>query len=78
MAKALRLGADYCGVALPLLRAAFERGYEGVRDRLLRYIRELRIALFLTGSRTTEELRRRPVVIRGDLKEWVEWRGLRV
>lgn len=77
-AKALRLGADLCGFAHPVLRAAFDGGYEGVARYLRRVIEGLRRALFLTGSRNIAELKRAPVVVRGELREWIELRGLTV
>jgi len=78
VAKAFRLGADLCGVALPALRALFYLGYEGLVKLLKRYVRELKIALFLTGSATLSELREKPVVVLGPLREWIEARKLKV
>lgn len=77
-AKALRLGADLCGFAQPVLRAAFEGGYEGVVHYLRRVIEGLKRALFLTGSKNLAELRHAPVVVKGELREWIELRGLRL
>jgi isopentenyl-diphosphate delta-isomerase len=69
-AKAVALGADLVGMALPLFRAqqsggvaGLERAWEGVETAL-------RHALLLTGSRTVAELRGKKRVITGDLKEW--------
>ncbi len=77
-AKALRLGADLAGYALPVIRAAYRGGAESVKGLLSRYIHELRIAMYLTGSRDIGALREAPIVVRGRLREWLEWRGLRV
>lgn len=77
-AKALRLGADTCGFAYPVLRAAFEGGYQGVLNYVRRVMEGLRRALFLTGARNIEEIRKVPVVIGGKLREWVEYRGLKL
>lgn len=77
-AKAIRLGADLCGFAYPVLRAAFEAGYVGVVSYLRRGVEGLRRALFLTGSRTLAELRRAPIVVTGSLRDWVEVRGLAI
>lgn len=76
IAKALRLGADICGVALPVIRAAYYNGVEGVVKLLERYMLELKIALFLTGAKDISDLRKKPVLIQGKLKEWVEGRKL--
>ena len=56
VAKALALGADLAGIALPFLRAADESdaAVAALIDELLT---ALRIALFATGSRTVGELR---------------------
>ncbi len=56
VAKALALGADLAGLALPFLRAAeeSEAAVAGLIDEL---VTGLRIALFATGSRTVADLR---------------------
>ena len=77
-AKAIRLGADVCGFAYPVLRAAMLNGYEGAHAYMRRVIEGLRRALFLTGSRTIEEFRRAPVVVTGVLREWMAQRGLTI
>ena len=58
MAKALALGADICGSALPLLKAVKEGGVDGLIARLKLWERELRVVQFLTGSRRISDLRR--------------------
>jgi isopentenyl-diphosphate delta-isomerase len=70
-AKALALGADLVGVALPVLQA-WERGGEAAaRDFLEELIEGLRIAMALTGARTIGELRARPLVIKDGLQAWI-------
>ncbi len=56
VAKALALGADLAGIALPFLRAAeeSEAAVTALADELLT---TLRVALFATGSRTVTDLR---------------------
>jgi len=56
-AKAIALGADCVGIALPVLKVWSSRGKRGVREFLNRFFTELRIAMFLTGSETVNELR---------------------
>ncbi len=75
IAKALALGARACGVALPLLRQAV-KGAEGVMEVLRTYERELRIAMFLSGSRDVEELSRSKAVVLGRCREWLSARGM--
>lgn len=61
VAKALALGANLAGLALPLLKPA-TLSTEAVIERLEQLLAELRLAAFLTGSRTVEDLRRVPVI----------------
>lgn len=77
-AKALRLGADVCGFAYPVLRAAMEGGYEGALNYVRRVIEGLRRVLFLTNSRNLIELRKAHIVIKGELREWAFNRKLAV
>ena len=60
-AKALALGANLVGLALPLLRPATVSA-EAVAERLELLVQELRLAAFATGSRTVEALRRTRVL----------------
>ena len=56
VAKALALGADLAGLALPFLRAADESD-AAVAALIDELVTALRIALFATGSRTLADLR---------------------
>jgi isopentenyl-diphosphate Delta-isomerase len=73
-AKALALGATAVGIGAPILRHALE-GEEALEAWLTQFLEELRTVMFLTGSRTLEELRSRPVVILGRTKAWAEQLG---
>lgn len=55
-AKAIALGADLTGMAFPFLKPATE-SVEKVVEKVRRTVRELRIAMLCTGSRTLEDLR---------------------
>lgn len=55
MAKAIAIGADLTAMAKPFLEAA-GGGAERVVEAIERRIRELKIAMFCTGSGTVEEL----------------------
>ncbi len=74
IAKSIALGASVCGVALPLVAPAL-KGQKDVVDKLTLIIEELKVAMFLTGCRTVEELRNSPAVITGKTKEFLEQRG---
>jgi isopentenyl-diphosphate delta-isomerase len=70
-AKAIALGATAVGVARPLLRAALED--EATLNRWIEQcVLELRTAVFLTGSRDVADLQRRPRVILGETRAWIQ------
>jgi isopentenyl-diphosphate Delta-isomerase len=71
VAKVLALGADLGGVALPLFRAQQEGGRAKASSRMATLLAELRQACLLTGSRTVTELREKPRVVTGQLKDWL-------
>ncbi len=56
-AKALALGADCLGLALPLLKAWDKNGSDGVKKFLNQFFLELKLAMFLTSSKNVSELR---------------------
>jgi len=76
-AKALALGADLVGLALPVLRAS-ERGEEAVMALLWNFISELKAAMFLTGCRRVTDLCKTDIIIRGKTMEWLLARGVKV
>jgi len=69
-AKALALGADAFGLALPFLKST-PGGVEEVKQRLEMILLELRTAMFLTGSKNVAELQKAPAAIRGATREWL-------
>jgi isopentenyl-diphosphate delta-isomerase len=71
VAKVLALGASLGGMALPLFRAHQQGGVEAVRVALETIVTTLRTVLLLTGSKTPLELKKRPKVITGELKDWL-------
>ena len=75
VAKALALGADVGGMALPLFRAQQQGGVQGVRVALQTVMTALTQALALTGSRSVVELRAQPRVVTGELKDWLQALG---
>ncbi len=76
-AKCLALGATMVSVAHPFLVAASQSA-EAVYQKIEEFKREIRTALFLTGSRNIAELRRKPVIISGKTREWMELRNIDV
>jgi isopentenyl-diphosphate delta-isomerase len=74
-AKALALGAEICGFALPVFRAYRNGGLDAAADFLEQAIEGLRVAMVLTGSRTLDDLRRQRVVIGPRLERWIQKEG---
>ncbi len=68
VAKAIALGAHACTVAKPFLKTAVA-GYEKTKAEMQRIIRELKIAMFLTGSKNVNDLRKQKTIITGKTKE---------
>jgi isopentenyl-diphosphate delta-isomerase len=71
VARAIALGADIGGMALPLFRAQQEGGVAGAKLALETILTTLRHALVLTGSRDTKDLQSKPKVVVGELKDWL-------
>ncbi|RLE66814.1 MAG: type 2 isopentenyl-diphosphate Delta-isomerase [Thermoprotei archaeon] len=76
VAKALALGADLAGVALPVLRSYSNGGVEGVEEYLRKLIDELKITMFLTGCSSLRDLRRIPLVVSSRFNEWLKQRKI--
>lgn len=55
-AKSIALGADLCGIALPLLKPAMQSS-DKVYAKLINIIEELKVAMFLTGCDTVNKLK---------------------
>jgi isopentenyl-diphosphate delta-isomerase len=70
VARAITMGATAAGTAGGILRVA-SLGFEETRRELEQIVYELRVAMFLTGSRTVEELRKTPIVVTGETREWL-------
>lgn len=70
-AKALALGADLAGCALPIFRALQSGGPAKADEALEALVSGVRQALILTGSRSPARLREKRKVITGELKDWV-------
>lgn len=76
MAKALALGANLVGIAAPFLKILMREGPESVINYVKRLIFELKVTMFLVGARNIDELRHKPVVLTGFLKDWALSRNL--
>jgi isopentenyl-diphosphate delta-isomerase len=71
VAKAVALGADLAGMALPLLGPATD-GQDALDAVIERVIDELRVTMFLTGSPDVPALRRTRAIVTGRIREFTE------
>lgn len=74
VAKAIALGASMAGIARPILLAAL-KGSEETKRYLRSIVNQLKCAMFLTGSKSIDDLKRAPLVIVGRTAEWLRARG---
>jgi len=72
--KALALGADAVGMALPVLKASYLGG-EALLSFFQKFLDQIRVAMFLVGASNLEELQKTDLVIQGKTKEWLQERG---
>jgi isopentenyl-diphosphate delta-isomerase len=71
-ARAIALGADVAGFALPLVRAHQQGGVQAARETLRNAIHALRAAYLLCGARNSVSLRASGPVLLEPLKSWIE------
>ncbi|WP_292459418.1 type 2 isopentenyl-diphosphate Delta-isomerase [Methanothermococcus sp.] len=70
IAKSLVIGADCCGLALPILRAALRSSDEVIKV-LEKMIKELKTVMFLMGCDNIGDLKKSRYIIKNELKEWI-------
>ncbi|RLI79000.1 type 2 isopentenyl-diphosphate Delta-isomerase [Archaeoglobales archaeon] len=75
LAKAIALGAEIGSAALPFLKVAVESS-ESVRKEIEYFARGLKVAMFLMGCKEVEMLRKTPIFIKGEFKEWLSFRKI--
>lgn len=71
MAKAIALGADLCGVALPLLSPAMQ-GEKELEKTVKAFCDELRVAMFLSGAKNPGALREKQPYITGRTRQMMK------
>ncbi len=70
VARAIALGAAAAGTAGGVLRAA-STSFEETREELETLVHELKVAMFLSGSRTVADLQKAPYVVTGETRSWI-------
>jgi len=70
-AKAIALGADVVGIAREILKPAM-KSHKDVVKKLESIVKELRIAIFLSGASNVKEMQDAGYVIRGELAQWLK------
>ena len=76
VAKSIALGADLCSAALPFLKPVMEHlSADDVAEKLKEMGEELKVAMFLTGCKTSGELKEAEVILTGETREIMEQRG---
>jgi isopentenyl-diphosphate delta-isomerase len=73
-AKAIALGAESVGIALPVLKEAYI-GYKEIINVIERFQESLKVAMFLVGASNLDELKSSKLIIRGQTREWLQERG---
>ena len=73
-AKAIALGADSVGMALPFLKKSISQ--EDLNQFIKKFNDSLRIAMFLVGANNIEELKQSKLVISGKTRQWLNDRGI--
>jgi len=73
-AKALALGADAVGIALPLLKASY-KGHKAVIAKVMKFVEELKATMFLVGAENLKDLKKSNLIIKGQTREWLNERG---
>ncbi len=74
IAKSIALGSSAAGLARPLLKPAL-KSHQAVEKAIRVIHRELKTAMFLTGSKTITDLQAAPLVITGHTYHWLSQRG---
>ncbi|MEM3399291.1 MAG: type 2 isopentenyl-diphosphate Delta-isomerase [Candidatus Micrarchaeia archaeon] len=77
VAKAIALGATACGAALPFFKKAVE-GEKALKNEIDSWIYSLKVAMFLTGCKNIEELKKAKILITGKTAERLCLRGINI
>ncbi len=75
--KAIALGANHAGMALPVLKAA-TNSHNDVVSVLTGIIDEMRSCMFLCGAGSISEISKKDIVVLGKTRYWLMARGIRL
>ena len=75
IAKAIAIGADFGGLARPILKA-LSKGEDQLGRFLENIFHEIKNVVFLTGAKNIYQLKEKPVIIFPPLKYWLEQRNI--
>ncbi len=70
-AKAISMGADAAGFARAILQEVV-KGDEYARQYLNGFIKELKVSMYLTGSKNIDMLKRSEHIIKGECSQWIK------
>ncbi|MDR3222791.1 MAG: type 2 isopentenyl-diphosphate Delta-isomerase [Methanobrevibacter sp.] len=73
-AKAIALGADAVGMALPFLKKACI-STDAIINFIQNFKKSLKLAMFLVGASNIEELKTSNLIIKGETRSWLNERG---
>ena len=70
------LGADLCGIALPILKLLVRKGFNEADTFLANYINELAAIAYLLGASNIDSLKKSPFILSSNLYKYFEQRGI--
>ncbi|MGM0125414.1 isopentenyl-diphosphate delta-isomerase, type 2 [Enterococcus sp. AZ194] len=74
--KALCLGADAVGVSGTILNSLLSDGTDKTIELIQHWQEELRVLYTMTGSKTTADLKKQPLILTGYPKDWAQARQI--
>ena len=74
--KSLALGAKFVGLSAFFLNMVLENGVENTIAKIRSWRREIKVIMTLLGKKNIEELTTTDMVIKGNVKEWCQARGI--
>lgn len=73
--KALCLGAKAVGMAGAFLQVLLKEDQDALYQKMSHFLEDMKKIMLLTGSKTIDELDKKPRVITGCTRQWLETRG---